>query len=382
MKISMQSGAGSASRLKTALLALSGAGALLAGTSAQATDEVYDSAGVSICCFATADTTAVTTGAGAFLESNAASFIHFSPNYDPVYDAVASTSTSNVTNLTSGGVSVFFPGLQGKYPYLPPASGVAFASSDLGAGQVHAAALSEHPSLVSVVTPPGFPPPAAFLTDYYSTASADARFSTDFTVNNTTNSDFLLKVSWRVDGVFGGPVLPLQVSSFLGMRVDFNNYSSSTLGIMDYEVDPVTGQISTSSSASPLSNSNFANQSSTESFANSFTVVDLGGDSRMMTALFDIRPGMGVGTLQAFTKLVCGQGATCDYRNTSSLSFGALPAGVSFTFDAPGFLGGYGSPTGGVPEPASWATMLVGLGGAGAVLRRVRRKAEDATLAA
>ena len=102
-----------------------------------------------------------------------------------------------------------------------------------------------------------------------------------------------------------------------------------------------------------------------------------------MTALFDIKPGKGVGTINAQTRLSCWKGETCDYGDTATMSFGALPDGVSISFDAPGFMNGYGSAktSGGVPEPATWAMMLLGLGAAGAVLRRTRRPANEAVLA-
>ncbi len=70
-------------------------------------------------------------------------------------------------------------------------------------------------------------------------------------------------------------------------------------------------------------------------------------------------------------QLQCWQGEICDYGHTSSLSIGPLPDGVTFNFDAPGFLSGVGA-AGGVPEPGAWALLLLGFGGVGAALRRRR----------
>ena len=366
MKTSIQRRSGLTVHIKAASLALSVGGALLAAPSSQASAEIYDTAGVAICCFATNDNTARTVSVGAFLQTDNAAFAHFSQNYDPIYGAVANVSTNNVAGLTSGGVFTSFSGLRGKYPYLPSLTGIAAASSDLATGQLHVLAASERPPPAVLITPPGYQGQPAPLSDYYSIASADARFSTDFHTSNTTGADMFVAVSWRVEGTISGPVLPLQARSFFGMSVDFNDGQSSTSGFLDYEVDPNTGQISTS-----------ALMSSTDSFANSFTTVDLGGDSRLMTGLFDIRPGLGVGFLKGLTQLVCWQGAVCDFSHTSSLSLGALPTGVTFNFDAPGFLGGYGSANGGVPEPATWAMLLLGFGGLGAVLRRRRAEAAE-----
>jgi hypothetical protein len=50
--------------------------------------------------------------------------------------------------------------------------------------------------------------------------------------------------------------------------------------------------------------------------------------------------------------------ARCDFGNTSTLSFGDLPQGVSFRSQSGVFLSGVGS----VPEPASWALALLPLG--------------------
>ena len=61
----------------------------------------------------------------------------------------------------------------------------------------------------------------------------------------------------------------------------------------------------------------------------------------------------------------CGNGTACDYAHTGTIAF-SLPSNVTFTSDSGVFL------TGGVPEPATWALMLVGTAGLGAVLRRRR----------
>ncbi|HET6971028.1 MAG TPA: PEP-CTERM sorting domain-containing protein, partial [Phenylobacterium sp.] len=331
-------------------LALAGLGA----SPARAAYTITDSAGVVICCLATYDHTAITTGVGAFLQTDNAAYVHTTQNYDPAYGGVASVSTTNVTNLVAGGVSAFMPGLQGKYPILMPASGFASASSDLNTGQLHAFATSELADLTKVVLPPGAPPVQTILTDYYSIASADAQFATDFTTTNMTGKNYFLPVSWQVDGSFSGPALPLTLDSFLQMRADYNNYTSYSQGVLDYTIDN-TGQIVTSS------------QVSDDFWSNSFSVVDLGGGRRRMTALFDIRPGQGIGNLAARLNIACWQGEVCDYGHTSSLSIGALPDGVSISFDAPGFLAG--DATGGVPEPTAWALLMLGLGGAGAALR-------------
>lgn len=63
--------------------------------------------------------------------------------------------------------------------------------------------------------------------------------------------------------------------------------------------------------------------------------------------------------------------ARCDFGDTSAFAFGALPTGLSFTSASGVFLAGDPA-VGGVPEPATWATLIAGFGLIGAVQRRRR----------
>ena len=68
----------------------------------------------------------------------------------------------------------------------------------------------------------------------------------------------------------------------------------------------------------------------------------------------------------------CGDGVTCDFSHTAKVKF-VLPTNVSFTSDSGVFL-----TQAAVPEPTTWAMMLVGVGGLGAVARRRRQPATAA----
>jgi hypothetical protein len=68
--------------------------------------------------------------------------------------------------------------------------------------------------------------------------------------------------------------------------------------------------------------------------------------------------------------LGCEDGVSCDWLNTSSVSF-KLPENVTMTSASGAFLT---APTG-VPEPVTWAMMLVGFGAVGASLRGRRERA-------
>lgn len=330
--------------------------ASLSASPAWAAFSITAVAGADVCCFA-GDNTLV--GGGPTLQTDAPVHFGLTPNYNSNYGGVFTASTSNTAGLTSGGVSAFMPGAQGQFPILQPAPATASASADLGMGQLHAYAASSVGSFTVIGAPPGAPPPNTGLTDYYSIATAQASFSTDFQTVNNTGHDVFVSISWQVDGSFSGPALPLQLESSLQMSEDFQNFQFHSGADLDYSLDP-SGQV--------LSRALFGD----ETFLDSFTTTDLGGDSRLMTGLFDIRNGQGAGTLSALLQLECWQGEICDYGHTSSLSIGPLPDGVSMTFDAPGFLSG-ATTGGGVPEPAVWALLLLGFGGAGAVLRQRRR---------
>lgn len=58
--------------------------------------------------------------------------------------------------------------------------------------------------------------------------------------------------------------------------------------------------------------------------------------------------------------------ARCDFGNTSQFGFGSLPNGLAFTSASGVFLV---RESGGVPEPASWAMLIIGFGMVGGVMR-------------
>jgi hypothetical protein len=68
--------------------------------------------------------------------------------------------------------------------------------------------------------------------------------------------------------------------------------------------------------------------------------------------------------------LDCRGGSSCDFGNTGSFSFGALPGGVTYGSASGVFL--TANAPGAIPEPATWAMMIIGFGAAGSVIRRRR----------
>lgn len=69
--------------------------------------------------------------------------------------------------------------------------------------------------------------------------------------------------------------------------------------------------------------------------------------------------------------LNCYDNTTCDFSRTGRVTL-SLPTNVTFTSGSGMFLTGKAD-TAGVPEPRTWALMLLGFGGLGAMLRRRRR---------
>ena len=68
----------------------------------------------------------------------------------------------------------------------------------------------------------------------------------------------------------------------------------------------------------------------------------------------------------------CRGGSSCDFGNTGTFGFGPLPAGLTFGSGSGVFLTAGATP-GGVPEPATWLTMILGFGLIGAAMRGRRR---------
>lgn len=63
----------------------------------------------------------------------------------------------------------------------------------------------------------------------------------------------------------------------------------------------------------------------------------------------------------------------CNFGDTAGLSFGPLPDGLSWTSQSGVFLSGIGNGGGGVvPEPATWAMLIIGFGLVGSTMRRRR----------
>jgi hypothetical protein len=88
------------------------------------------------------------------------------------------------------------------------------------------------------------------------------------------------------------------------------------------------------------------------------------------TAVYNVTGAAGELPIGATASLFCGNGMLCDFGHTFQIGLTG-PADFSYTSASGVFLTG----TGGVPEPATWAMMLLGFGGLGAAMRTRRQKA-------
>jgi hypothetical protein len=68
----------------------------------------------------------------------------------------------------------------------------------------------------------------------------------------------------------------------------------------------------------------------------------------------------------------CRGGSSCDFGHTGTFGFGDLPTGLSYS-SASGFFLTANTHPGAVPEPATWAMMLLGFGAIGTTMRYRRR---------
>jgi hypothetical protein len=141
----------------------------------------------------------------------------------------------------------------------------------------------------------------------------------------------------------------------LAMRIE-----GTTEETMSFQGDSASGPSGLITQTFPSANESWVS----EAFSN----VSVTGFN--FTGVFDVTNGEYTPFYMSFEIDPCGYGLTCDFQDTAQVSL-ALPTGVSYTSDSGAFLS---SPATAVPEPSTWAMMLIGFAGLSfAGYRRTRK---------
>lgn len=237
---------------------------------------------------------------------------------------------------------------------------VAFASGDLGKGQLKAFGQNQDSGSRG--------------------AFANTRISDIITFNNQSGETAYMTFGYRFDGQYTSP---------LGYS---DGYVSGALGLamsnVRADIDGMpTGDLTWAGSGATVGGIAQANwDMNSGSFVQDYYFSGT-PDDFAFTQVFDMAGGAVGGTFQsifaiptgysqlgfAFTlTLDCrGRATTCDFGNTGALSMGETPDGVSWTSGSGVLFSTLGGPvTPGVPEPAAWALLIIGFGAVGAAARR------------
>jgi hypothetical protein len=145
----------------------------------------------------------------------------------------------------------------------------------------------------------------------------------------------------------------------LAMRIE-----GTTEETMSFQGDSASGPSGIITQTFPSANESWVS----EAFSN----VSVTGFN--FTGVFDVTNGEYTPFYMSFEIDPCGYGLTCDFQDTAQVSL-ALPTGVSYTSDSGAFLS---SPATAVPEPSTWAMMLLGFAGLAFVGYRQRQKLASA----
>jgi hypothetical protein len=260
-------------------------------------------------------------------------------------------STDTTGNLTSA-----FDSISGIDSNGGPAS--AYAGANLANASLHATAAGTYEGVYEGE-------------DYYSGGGSQADFYDNLTfhvagagANTVTDITMLFKIDGSAttdhDILYGSQFMGLNYSFGLG-GTNFNQgarWAPQTGGTGVEGASPVyIDDVSINSGAGNLQIVGIDQIADTPEDTELKVTYQLTGSS-ITAGVFD---GLSLG---------CLDGVSCDWANTSSVSFD-LPTNVTLTSASGDFL----TAAGGVPEPASWAMMIVGMGALGAGLRKKRGRA-------
>jgi hypothetical protein len=215
---------------------------------------------------------------------------------------------------------------------------------------------------------------------FSSQASGQARWMDTITFNNTSGQNVELDFFWNTEGSITTQRSEAWrfVTSSITLGRNNNNTYNAFPGLKDANGDYV--QL-TGNGAQYKYYGVDANGGDYFTFApsgnNNAGVwrTSLGAfESGLIQATLILGTGFTAIDIDALLDVDCRNGAICDFGNTATFSFGALPTGLSWTSESGVFL--TAAPPNGVPEPGSLALLAIGLVGLAVVSRghvRVRR---------
>ena len=217
-----------------------------------------------------------------------------------------------------------------------------------------------------------------------------SRFTDTVYFTNTSDSALDLTVRFTLDGTVSG--VPLDYNgaaggfsiftlfncggcgNALGQQITFANADHRTADTAAYMLFGPAGIYRFAEYTGISGPPNPADISYGQTFDNGFMTGFYQTTISIPTGL----TSLGVG---ARIDLDCRAGAVCDFGHTGAFTFGDTPGGLSWTSESGSFLTALG-PTdpggGGVPEPATWAMMILGFGLIGTTARSRRRAAATA----
>lgn len=198
------------------------------------------------------------------------------------------------------------------------------------------------------------------------------RISDSMTFDNTSGSAITLNIGYAFDGTFSRFGSSLDGLNNGVLVFALRNNPSSTAGYGNILFASSGQDLNAVIEADFDAQTGYFNQRSQSggavadySFTGGFSGGDVAGG--MITSLL-----IPTGVSQLGFALTLGVTCTstnivCDFSNTGALQLGAMPSGLSFTSGSGLLFSGLSS--GAVPEPATWAMMILGFGAASAALR-------------
>jgi hypothetical protein len=215
----------------------------------------------------------------------------------------------------------------------------------------------------------GFCSGTGFPANACGSASAVAEMQDGINFDNTTGQTQDVTVTWSFDGSAGTSLdhldflFCLAAGSVCSGEPGVPHSPNAGGYVFTFTEDCLDGNCGNPNPTSTLPTTGWVSTS----------VTGAGSTTETFTGIFAVPAGISSDTLNAWLEATCGDGDTCDFSHTATLSISDVN-GVSFTSASGVLLTDMGTGTSPVPEPSSWMLMLTcGAGLAAAGFRRRRQ---------